>query len=367
MNKREDNLQIISNMLGKEYLAKVVAMGYSDRTLEFMSAYAPTTAAFADTKFSTATVEKLLDAKDSGLIDSFDVSDIMGESVYSKRNEAYIGDFLRSVDNTLSRRAAVQAFIAANNEDISFNEIANCVNSGAYGTNSYGQIQLSSDLAREMYDMGFTLTACRENTYRYMVKDIEVSLNMGDFVVYQKHKLAMDIEKMRHKPDWSAFRDYIRAQMGRDVDRLTSYIFGNMYLSFQKEVSKSKFADKVAGEYEQYISDLKKKDPNVIIRSAYEIYNKDYIVDFCNTNDLNLDLEELQILLDTDSVLDEIYQEWDSMTQLNGLAEIDTAIEDTAYRLKSEAEQRKAEEMNKSAEGLDNAPTPAKPKRKPRL
>ncbi len=149
------------------------------------------------------------------------------------------------------------------------------------------------------------------------------------------------------------------------MDRLTPYILKQQYASFQKERALSALADKVAGEYEQYISNLKRGDPDIIIRSAYEIYNKDYIVDFCNTNDIYMDLEDIQILLETDNVLDEIYQEWDSMTQLNGVAEIDTAIEDTAYRLKSAKAVKQAMEQKKS-ELPEIKPENAKPAIKPK-
>ena len=98
------------------------------------------------------------------------------------------------------------------------------------------------------------------------------------------------------------------------------------------------------------------------IRSAYEIYNKDYIADFCSVNDIDLGSEDLKVLLETDNVLDEIYQEWDSMTQLNGVAEIDTAIEDVAYRLRMERAERQMEETKQAEERI----TP-KPNRKMKL
>ena len=160
--------------------------------------------------------------------------------------------------------------------------------------------------------------------------------------------------------------------MGANIDKLTPYILDQKYSDFQINKGMSKLADKVAGEYEKYITDLKQGDPDRIIKSAYEIYNKDYIVDFCNTNMTSLSPDDLQVLLDTDNVLDEIYQEWDTMTQLHGVAEIDTAIEETAYRLrtaqavKQMMEQKQKQELSESKVIADKpgVPKPTKLKRR---
>lgn len=182
-------------------------------------------------------------------------------------------------------------------------------------------------------------------------------LQEGDsaFDTVRKERLKSTFDELSHKTDWSGFKDYLKNHI-TDMDKLTPYILKQQYSVFQKDKALSALADKVAGEYEQYINDLKKGDPDMIIKSAYEIYNKDYIVDYCNTNTLYMDLEDIQVLLETDNVLDEIYQEWDSMTQLNGVAEIDTAIEDTAYRLKSAKAVKQVMEQRKAEEQLSDTP-----------
>lgn len=188
-------------------------------------------------------------------------------------------------------------------------------------------------------------------------------LQEGDsaFEAAQKERLKSAFDELSHKSNWTAFKEYLKNKI-TDMDKLTPYILKQQYESFQKDKALSALADKVAGEYEQYISDLKKQDPDKIIKSAYEIYNKDYIVDFCNTNNLYMDLEDIQVLLETDNVLDEIYREWDSMTQLYGVAEIDTAIEDTAYRLKSAKAVKQVMEQRKAEEQLSDTPAHKAPK-----
>ena len=85
----------------------------------------------------------------------------------------------------------------------------------------------------------------------------------------------------------------------------------------------------------------------------------------------SLSPDDIQVLLDTDNVLDEIYQEWDTMTQFNGVAEIDTAIEETAYKLrfaqavKQVIEQKRAAELSAAKVVVDN-PAPIKPEKRTR-
>ncbi|MBQ2580030.1 MAG: DUF3848 domain-containing protein, partial [Ruminococcus sp.] len=65
------------------------------------------------------------------------------------------------------------------------------------------------------------------------------------------------------------------------------------------------------------------------------------------------------------------YQEWDVMTQFNGVAEIDTAIEETAYRLRSAQAVKQVMEQKRAAElptpkAAEDKPTPMKPTKRTR-
>ena len=217
---------------------------------------------------------------------------------------------------------------------------------------------INDDLMREMHNMGISLVEFK-NIY-------------GDnsFVAEQKQRLASAIDEMRRQPDWSDFKEYLKNKI-QDMNKLTPYILEQKYNDFQVDRGLSKLADKVAGDYERYIADLRTKSPDDIIRSAYEIYNKKYIVDYCNMSMTSLSPDDIQVLLDTDNVLDEIYQEWDVMTQFNGVAEIDTAIEETAYRLRSAQavkqvmEQKRAAELP-AAKVVVDKPAPIKPAKRTR-
>ena len=214
-------------------------------------------------------------------------------------------------------------------------------------------MEINTDLIREMHDMGIGLMEYKD------------PFESNSFVTELKNRLASAIDEMRRQPDWSDFKEYLKNKI-QDMNKLTPYILEQKYNDFQVDRGLSKLADKVAGDYERYLANLRTKTPDDIIRAAYEIYNKKYIVDYCNMSMTSLSPDDIQVLLDTDNVLDEIYQEWDVMTQFNGVAEIDTAIEETAYRLRSAQavkqimEQKRAAELS-AAKVAEDKPAPMKP------
>jgi hypothetical protein len=219
-------------------------------------------------------------------------------------------------------------------------------------------MEINTDLIREMHDMGIGLMEYKD------------PFESNSFVAELKNRLASAIDEMRRQPDWSDFKEYLKNKI-QDMNKLTPYILEQKYNDFQVDRGLSKLADKVAGDYERYIADLRTKAPDDIIHSAYEIYNKGYIVDYCNMSMTSLSPDDLQVLLDTDNVLDEIYQEWDVMTQFNGVAEIDTAIEETAYRLRSAQAVKQVMEQKRAAElsmpkVAEDKPAPIKPAKRTR-
>ncbi len=219
-------------------------------------------------------------------------------------------------------------------------------------------MELSQDIILEMHDMGISTMGIGDG------------YENNSFVAELKSRLASMIDEMRRQPDWAEFKDYLKNKIN-DMDKLTPYILEQKYVDFQVDRGLSKLADKVAGDYEKYIADLRTKTPDDIIRSAYEIYNKGYIVDYCNMSMTSLSPDDIQVLLDTDNVLDEIYQEWDGMVQFNGVAEIDTAIEEAAYRLRSAQAVKQVMEQKRAAElptpkAAEDKPAPMKPTKRTR-
>lgn len=90
MNTRDDSLKQLSNLLIPEHFAKIFERNLSDRTLDFISSYVPTAEAFALSKYDTRSLERLMDSMQSGIIDRYDVMDIVRNSTFSNRNVADI-------------------------------------------------------------------------------------------------------------------------------------------------------------------------------------------------------------------------------------------------------------------------------------
>ena len=332
MNSRDDNLKMISNLVTPETLSKILFKNYSDSIIEHICGYAPTIEIFANTRYKPETVEKLMGLMKDKKIDSFDLMELMRDSLRNNRNEQYIDAFSEAVTFE-NRYDAYSVLRTTNITDVSFDEMYLGIHQSVYEANNDRIVQINSELAGEMRDLGITLSASEDISY----------------FVPQKHRLASAINDMRRQPDWSDFKEYLKNKIS-DMDKLTPYILEQKYTDFQVNRGLSKLADKVAGDYERYIADLRTKTPDDIIRAAYEIYNKKYIVDYCNMSMTSLSPDDIQVLLDTDNVLDEIYQEWDVMTQFNGVAEIDTAIEETAYRLRSAQAIKQVMEQRRAAE-----------------
>lgn len=284
MNTRDDNLKQLSNLLIPEHFAKILERNLSDRTLDFISSYAPTAEAFALSKYDTRSLERLMDSMQSEIIDRYDVMDIVRNSTFSDRNEADINTCLMYIKEGMPKKTAVGLLIAENSDNRTFSQMAEPVQLNVYYVEN-NRVYLEQDIAKELSAMGMTLNAERDDGELYAITEPE-----GHNILFENDLLAIAVNIFRQRFDWAEYRDYLSHQLGENIDKLTPYILESKYKDFKKDKALSALADKVSGEYEQYISDLKKKDPDVIIRSAYEIYNKDYIVDFCKTNDLYIDL-----------------------------------------------------------------------------
>ena len=344
MSTKDENLSKIAEMVTPETFARILEKNYSDRTLDFIAPSAAASAAFANSHYNTESVEKLMKAKDTGLIDQFDVMHIMKSSEATIWNERYMDDFLTAIRRGMSPSAAVNAFIAANNERLSFDRTTKLFSSGVYIPKN-DRLILTQGIAWELHDLGITLTADAID-YKYTVEDVAASYGNGHFIRFEDNELALKIAEMRFKPDWTGFKEFLKGQLDGSMDKLTPFILDSMEKKYQKVLISKVLSDKVMGEYEAFIADIKTKSPDEIVSAAYEIVQKDNITDFFSFNSSELSREDIDILLESDDILDKTYQKYFDLTQQHGLIEINTAVEETAYELKSDkALQLRAQEL----------------------
>lgn len=180
------------------------------------------------------------------------------------------------------------------------------------------------------------------------------------FVINQKKRLEAAINDLRNQPDWSGFKDYLKAQLGDNMDKLTPYILTDMRTKYHEELSMNKLADKVADEYDRFIKDIKQQPADRIVEAAYEIVQKDDIREFCSGADFTLSQEELADLLAADNLLDRLYNKWDEMTDLHSLYDYDIIFEETASDLKAERQKRERAAEQKHEDIPDKQQKPVK-------
>ena len=110
--------------------------------------------------------------------------------------------------------------------------------------------------------------------------------------------------------------------------------------------------NKVQGEYDEFISNMKKQPAEIIIESAYEIVSKENIVMYCEEYPLNMTDKEFAALLSSKNTLDEVYRQWCDNGEWQGLEDIGLALEETADRIQIAIDREIAEK--KSAEIPEN-------------
>ena len=144
---REDNMQIISNLLSPEAVRRIVEKNYSDDVIEYISGYAPTAETFSSTKYKAETVEKLMGLMREGKIDNYDMMELMEDSLSHDRNERYVDKFAETVSME-NHHDTYAVFRTTNVTDVSFDDMYLGIHQGVYEANNIGEVQRNKDLAR---------------------------------------------------------------------------------------------------------------------------------------------------------------------------------------------------------------------------
>ena len=359
MNTREDNIQSLFNLLSAEKFAKILDINYSDEVIDYISSYAPTAEKFADTRYRPETVEKLFGLMEDCKIDTYDMMELMEDSLSYNRNEQYVDKFVETI--TVENRHDVYAvFRTTNVTDVSFDDMYLGIHQGAYEATSLGVVQMNRDLAKEMHDLGIRLMVCEGYDHYSDLIDFDQAYDEDTytFVAVQRHRLASAVNDVFRQPDWSGFKDYLKAQMGGSMDKLTPYILSDMQKKYYVELSMNRLADKVSDEYDRFIADIKRQPPERIVEAAYEIVQKDDIREYCSGTDHLLSQEQLDDLLSADALLDRLYNKWDELTDVHSLYDMDVMLEETASDLKEERLEREAAKEDKAVEQSEKAAPP---------
>ena len=370
---RDESLEILKEKLNEKEMRKVITQGYSDVSLSVMAKRTTTDARdMADSLFTVQSINKLSDAYQSGLIDEKDFDHIIEYSRFQRNNEKYLDEFLDSIkDDTLYHSTATNAFVSLAYEECTYSKAVEMIKAEVYYPTEYASLSLESDVAKELDKLGVQLRACEGFNFYYDVDDLNTSLDAGDAIFVKDYDLAVKVKEYMKLPDWEEFRDSAAEIISGNLERnVTGEELAFLREKFVKSQYESKLYEKMQGEYDSFIADIKKKSPDEIVDSAYQIVTKKDILDYLAGQSPSLSEKQYAALLSSTNTLDEIYETWCTNSEFHALYEIGLAMEETADDMQYSIDRRQ-EELTKKQEQTESKGAPAqevkqKPKNKAR-
>ena len=118
-------------------------------------------------------------------------------------------------------------------------------------------------------------------------------------------------------------------------------------------------SDRIAAEYNFFISNLKNEKPEVIIAAAYEINTKDNIRTYVENEELDLSDAQMKALLSSENLLNEVYQEWNKNESANSYDDVSMVLADRADRILLSMERREKENVPVEHNETKQEETPA--------
>lgn len=335
LRTREESLQQLSEMLRPEQLRKAITQRYSDVSLSVIADFKPACAEMLiKSSYTPETINKLTDAYAKDKIGMDDMLRIVDYSDYTTRNEPYVDDYLKSIDNGVYHETAAKTFAAVNYEKCSYNEAINYVKSGAFYPTDFSSLSVTDNVAEELHKMGVSLRACEGFNYCYDVSDFREALRNGAAIFVSDKDIAVKVNEMMKLPDWEQFRDDVKYIMGQNIGELTGDKLSELRYDYIAENYSVALYDKIKAEYDSFITDIKKEPADVIVESAYEIVIKDEITNYCQEYTPSLTEQQYEALLSSKNTLHEVYEQWCNNGELHGLEDIGIALEEAADRIK---------------------------------
>ena len=336
IKSRDESISSLSEKLSKEQLHRAITQGYSNISLSVISHFKGEYAAmFFDSKYSANTINKLINAYSDDKIDTRDLIRTVKYTAHNNKNEPYVDDFLDSIDNGFYHENAARTFSAVLYENCSYNEAAELVKSGAFYSTEYASLSVTNEVAEQLDEIGVPLRACEGFNYNYDVEDLNEALER-DAAIFVQDK----------------FKEYIEVEMCGRKSELSGGKLSELREGYIRKNRDVQLYNKVQGEYDEFISNMKKQPAEIIIESAYEIVSKENIVMYCEEYPLNMTDKEFAALLSSKNTLDEVYRQWCDNGEWQGLEDIGLALEETADRIQIAIDREIAEK--KSAEIPEN-------------
>ena len=353
MTSRGECLERLSERLTEQQLRKVMTQGYTDVSLSVMAEYNKEYARMlANCKYSPQTFNKLTEAYSQKRMSEESYLMIMDHAQYTDRNEPYADAFLDSL-NTIYPSTAANCFAAVNYNDMSYERAISFVQSGAFYTTDQASLSVTPEVAAELFEMRIPLRGCEGFNNCYDVDDLQASLDDGDaiFVRDADMSLAVVIHDLMKRPEWTEFRDSVISEFGDMTANLTGQNIRELWEKHEIKKLHAELQDKIRKEHCDFLSNLRERSPDDIIRSAYMIVTTDQISMYMRLYEPPLSAKEYKALLSSENTLMEIYEEWNSHDDWTDMENMGYAMEKAAESIQYSIDRKEdkiAEKMTAS-------------------
>lgn len=353
---RVDSIEELAEVLNKEQLSNIISRNYSDQALSVMAEFdRGYVERFANTLYDTPSMEKVIGAYVDKLIDWKDLIHIAEYSCYDYASEDHVDRFIQSIENKeIDHTTAARILTATVNERDTYNGVMELVKSGAYYATSYASIGLNYRVAAELRDLGVPLTAMQKEGIYYNLSqknEFDEAVKNGDRIKLLKFpKLALQVNRLMTYPDWQDFKVWFQAHKGIDRCEMNGLVLVKQYRFFSMERYADRLVAKVVDEYDNFIEDMKKRPPEEIIMSAYEIVIKEQIRMHMTEVPQQIEEQKTDALISSQNTLDAIYEQWCSDDDFVD-KDIEVIVENTADKIiaAKEREQKLAAELAKKS------------------
>ena len=126
------------------------------------------------------------------------------------------------------------------------------------------------------------------------------------------------------------FAYYVKDVTDKKISELTDEHLEKLYAEYEIGNLAVDLYEKVKKEHTEFTEDMKKRDPDYIIKAAYEIVWKQNIMEFIENESPCLSKEQYTALLSVQNTLHELYCEWLSSGELSSYSDIEILLKKVA-------------------------------------
>lgn len=139
------------------------------------------------------------------------------------------------------------------------------------------------------------------------------------------------------------FAYYVKAVTDKKISELTDEHLEKLYAEYEIGNLAVDLYEKVKKEHTEFTEDMKRRDPDYIIKAAYEIVWKQNIMEFIENESPCLSKEQYTALLSVQNTLHELYCEWLSSGELSSYSDIEILLKKVAETIIISVKRRQEE------------------------